>query len=313
VRFAALRAIMAVDPQSPYPGSSHVPEALAWFAGGTGERRAVVAMPTAVAATNLAGMLATEGLQAMATNSGREAVDEALVIPDLEMIFVDVNINGPGIRQVIYELRINPTTAEIPIAIIAPTSRLPLAEKIASEHTRVFAAPRVHSPEVLGRLVNQLTTLSGRFATPANERATESVAALTWLSKLASGERPFYKIRRSEPVIEAALYSATAAEPAIVVLANLNSPAGQYALVDFASQPTLPVASRSQAAEAFRKNVATHGLLLTSDEIINQYNRYNASETADADTQRILGLLLDVIESRRKAAPDTKLPTLRQK
>ena len=30
--------------------------------------------------------------------------------------------------------------------------------------------------------------------------------ALTWLSNLAAGERPFYKIRRSEPVIEAALY-----------------------------------------------------------------------------------------------------------
>ena len=39
VRFAALRAIMTLDPKSPYPGSSRVPEAFAWFAGGTGERR----------------------------------------------------------------------------------------------------------------------------------------------------------------------------------------------------------------------------------------------------------------------------------
>jgi hypothetical protein len=35
VRFAALRAIMALDPAAPYPGSSRVPEALVWFAGST--------------------------------------------------------------------------------------------------------------------------------------------------------------------------------------------------------------------------------------------------------------------------------------
>ena len=46
VRFAALKAIMALNPATPYPGSSRVPDALAWFAGSTGERQAVVAMPT---------------------------------------------------------------------------------------------------------------------------------------------------------------------------------------------------------------------------------------------------------------------------
>jgi hypothetical protein len=182
------------------------------------------------------------------------------------------------------------------------------AERVAAEHDRAIAVPRIHSPEVLGRVAEQLTTLAGRFATPPNERAAEAVESLAWLSKLAAGERPFYKIRRSEPVIAAALYSSTTVAPAIAVLSNFSSPGAQRALVNFASLRTLQVEHRASAAEAFRQNVATHGLLLTSQEIVRQYDRYNASQTADADTQRILGALLDVIEFRRDGAADAELP-----
>jgi hypothetical protein len=210
---------------------------------------------------------------------------------------------------VVYELRISPTTAEVPIAILAPNVRLAAAEQIASEHQRVIAVPRIHSPEVLHGVTDRLTALAGRFATPPNVRAAEAVEALTWLSRLASGERPFYKIRRSEPVIETALYHANAAKPAIDALGKLGSAESQSALVNFASQPTLPIESRAQAADAFRNSVATHGVLLTTDQILSQYDRYNASETADADTQRVLGSLLDTIESRRADAPPPPAPS----
>jgi CheY-like chemotaxis protein len=265
-------------------------------------------MPTAAAATNLAGMLAVEGLKATATTTGREAVDQALAMPDLEMVLVDVNINNPAIRQVIYELRVNPTTAEIPVAILAPNSRLAAAQQIASEHQRVIAVPRVQSPEVLHRVIERLTQLAGRVATSSEVRAAEAGEALAGLARLASGERPFYMIRRSEPIIEAALYRPDAAKAAIAALGKLGTADGQNALLNFANQSTLPMESRSQAADAFRHSVAAHGLLLTSDEILRQYDRYNASATADADSQRVLGELLDAIESRRGNAPSDKLP-----
>jgi len=311
VRFAALRAIMTLDSPSPYPGSSRVTEALAWFAAGTGERRALVSMPTAVAATDLANMLAGAGLNATAVESGRESVDLARETPDLEMLFVDVNINGPGIRQVIYELRISPTTAEVPIAILAPNSRLAAAEQLAEEHDRVIAAPRIRSPEVLDRMVQRLVNASGRFASNPQTRTAEATQALTWLSALATGHRPFYKIRRTEPVVEAALYGSTAT-PAIATLAKLGTRKSQAALANFVSQSSLSAEARSQAAEAFRESVSAHGLLLTTSEILAQYDRYNASERADAETQRVLGALLDTIESRQGIAIELPLPPLPQ-
>jgi CheY-like chemotaxis protein len=197
VRFAALRAIMMIDPASPYPGSSRVPEALTWFASGSGARQAMVAMPTNAAATNLAGMLRGHELDAEATNRGHEAVGMAREMADLEMIFVDMGILLPDIRQVLYELRISPTTGQIPIALMAADGRLEAAERLAAEHERVLPVPRPHSAEVLSRIVEQLSAMAGRDAVSAEVRQQQAAEAAAWIDKLRGGERRFYTIRVS--------------------------------------------------------------------------------------------------------------------
>jgi CheY-like chemotaxis protein len=196
VRFAALTAIMALDPTSPYPGSSRVPEALAWFAGSGDERRALVAMPTHAAATNLAGQLASLKLTAEATNNGRELLAMARDTTDVEAILVDMDILSPHIREVLYELRMNPTTGEVPIAILAAEGRLEAAKKLAEEHQRVIAVPRPHSDGVLTSIVKQLAVLADGDAIPANERVAQATQAKIWLAKLESGARPYYVVRR---------------------------------------------------------------------------------------------------------------------
>jgi hypothetical protein len=39
--------------------------------------------------------------------------------------------------------------------------------------------------------------------------------------------------------------------------------------------------------------------------VLRQYDRYNASETADADTQQVLGQILDILEKKPPAATTT--------
>jgi len=196
VRFAALSAIMAIDPASPYPGSSRVPEALAWFAGSTAEPRAIVAMPTRAAAADLAGQLSAHGLSAEATNRGRELLNLAASMPDIEAIFVDMDILLPGIRDVLYGLRTNPTTGETPIAVLAADGRLEAAKRLAAQHRRIIAVPRPHSTEVVASNVKQLAELATADAVPAEERAAQASQAQAWLTKLESGRRPFYTFRR---------------------------------------------------------------------------------------------------------------------
>ena len=62
-----------------------------------------------------------------------------------------------------------------------------------------------------------------------------------------------------------------------------------------------PLADRQAAAQAFADSVSRLGTLLTSDEILGQYDRYNASETQSKDTQQVLAGILDTIEARAKA------------
>jgi CheY-like chemotaxis protein len=301
VRFAALRAILSIDPTSPYAGSSQVPEALSWFAQAGGERRALVAMPTNLDASDVAGMLAAHGLETDATNRGRDALDLASRRTDLEMIFVDLEILDPEIRQVLYELRIEPATAQIPIAILAADGRLDAATRLASEHQRVLATSRPHSPDAVARILERFSSFAGHGAVPARERATQAAQAIDWLTHLLSGHRKFYDLTRVAPAIETALYQPRTATIAVAALAKLGTPESQRTLINIASQSSLAADSRRHAAEAFRTSVGAYGVLLTTDEILSQYDRYNASATADAQTQQILGSVLDAIESRRDA------------
>lgn len=197
VRFAALQAIMAINPTTSFPGSSRVPDAIMWFAGGNGERQAVVAMPTAAAAGDLAGKLAASGLAAQAANRARDAVDLAREMPDLEMILIDMNTIIPDIRQALYELRISPTTGDIPIALLAADGRLEDAKRLAAEHTLVYAVPRPHTPEAAKNIAEVLTKLAARDAVPAKERAAEAEQAKKWLATLRSGNHSFYTFRRT--------------------------------------------------------------------------------------------------------------------
>jgi CheY-like chemotaxis protein len=207
VRFAALTAIMALDPAAPYPGSSRVPDALAWFAASSEQRRALVAMPTNTAATLLASQLTSQQFAADAANNGRELLAMARDTTDVDAILVDMDLISPHIREVLYELRMNPTTGDVPIAILAADGRLEAAKRLADEHQRVIAVPRPHTDDAVINVVKQLAAVADRDGTPPNQRVAQATQAKAWLAKLESGAHPFYVVRRAiRPALPAATH-----------------------------------------------------------------------------------------------------------
>ena len=72
----------------------------------------------------------------------------------------------------------------------------------------------------------------------------------------------------------------------------------QKALVNTASRNSLDLVSRQSAAEAFDRAVQKRRVMLTQQDILRQYDRYNASETLDKQTQQVLGGILNSIERR---------------
>jgi hypothetical protein len=148
-------------------------------------------------------------------------------------------------------------------------------------------------------MAEQLVELAGHDNASPDERVDRSTQAVAWLGQLLAEGPRFYDLNQQANAIAAAALRPDASRESIAVLAALGTQKSQRSLANLAGLQTTPIATRRAAAEAFDHNVQQHGLLLTRDEILRQYDRYNASAAADAETQQVLGAVLDTIESQR--------------
>lgn len=301
VRFAALSALMQLDPKTPYAGSSRVADVLMHFAAGAGKRKAVVAMPPIGRAVTLAGQLGAEQIEAAPVELGSDAITRAAQSSDVEMILVDMTIERPDVREVLFQLRRTPATGLVPIGLLAPAGWLADAEQIAREHQGVIAFSRPHTPEAISGIVDKLDSVLPRSWPDAEDRREQGAQALEWIDNLLSEDRRFYNVRGRPSEMEATLTAmAIPTDAQLATLAKLGTAASQRSLVTYVNQSGLPIEVRQQAAAAFAKAVDQHGLMLTTKEIHQQYDHYNASETADEATQQVLGTVLDTIEKQSK-------------
>lgn len=304
VRFAAASSIMQIDPTAPYPGSSHLPETLAWMARTIGSRKVLIGHSQSQQAQGLFGHLSGLGYEADIATGGRQLFKMATASPDYELILVSDTINRPEYNELQQQLRRDPRTAMLPLGLIARSQNLQRAQQIARQEPLTEAFPRPHEVEDMFLQIRRLVRTLGRRNVLLEERLTHGQAALAWLAQLAA--RPerysFYNLLRTEAAVAEALFVPELSVPAAEALAGIATADAQRALITLASQNAQPLSQRQAAAAAFRAAVARRGIMLTSDEILLQYDRYNQSETLDAETQAVLASLLDTIERREPAA-----------
>jgi alkylated DNA repair dioxygenase AlkB len=149
--------------------------------------------------------------------------------------------------------------------------------------------------------VNSFLAKAGANLLPKELRLAQARQSLEWLGQLAQQDPPLFNVQRAAKVAEAALAAPDLAPIAAMLLADLGTAGSQPALVDIASLANLPLELRQTAAQAFRHSVHRHGILLTSGEMLQQYDRYNASEAEPAESQELLASILDTLEAGRPA------------
>lgn len=301
LRFAALQAIMKLDPREPYPGAGRVAEALEYFARSHGTPRALVAADAPLEAGRIAGLLAEQGFEPdMATNT-TGVLRLAQAASDYEVIYIDTALGMPGSGQLLQRLRSDTRTARVPLALVSLADEFLAAERVARRIPLCLAVMRTHNAPATQIELNRLLQATGRVITPRDVRREQGVQALTWIAELAQQPQRLYDLRRMDDAVIASLDAPGMTEAAIGALANLDTPRAQRTLVRYASRPAAPITQRQAAARAFAENVSRHGTLLKSDEILQQYDLYNDSEAADAATQKVLAGILDAIEARAQA------------
>jgi len=313
LRYAALEAIMKLSPQTTFAGASDVPKALWEFAAGSGAPQAVAASSIAVRGSNWAAQLRERGFLATPTTSGRLTLTIATGSPRLSLILIDSDIHRPALREVVFQLRSHSRTGRTPIAVLSSLHSLDPTRRLAAEDDWLIAVPRPHDPEAMDSIVDRLKKLSSSQVSP--ERRTEqAVKALTWITQLLQQGHPYDELHRDAAVLQETVYVPELVEPSLQALAVIGTAGSQQTLLDLVSQGSQPVELRRSAANAFATNVRRVGRQLTSAEIHRQYDRYNASATADKETQQVLGQVLDALEGKKARAesPGVATPGLRQ-
>jgi len=297
VRFAAVEAILRLDPSRPFPGSSRVTEALLYFAASGGRPRALVAARRSEEAGRVGGYLAGLGYELDTATTARDAIRKLLSSPDYELALVDAGLQQPTVDFMLQQLRHDCRTAGLPVGVTARSGQLDRARHLVRRDPLAQAFSRPHTAEAVQWQVERLMGLLGRNRVLPAEREHQAAQSMKWLADLTGRDEKIYDLSRAQDAAMTALSVPRLAPDAVIVLGNLGTPQSQRALVELASRWTQPFELRLAAARAFRESIHQSGILLTTEQIMRQYDRYNQSETLDLNTQQVLGLILDYIEA----------------
>lgn len=308
LQMAALAAAVDLKPREPYAGSSFVVEGLSFLAASRGSPRVLAASPRSDEAMQMAAGFIGQGFEIDLAGNGREAVVKAISSPDYEFAYIDAGIDRPSVDFVMQELRRDCRAADLPVAIAARDEHLARAEHVAHNHRLTLAVARPHDAEAQRWQKTQLQELAGLDFVPYAVRRQQALASLELLAKLLAGPVKAYDVRRLQTPLLTALAAPAFALQAAPLVGQLGTPDSQTALVELASQPVQPFDVRRAAAMAFSASVKKSGVLLTSRQILRQYDRYNQSERLDRNTQAVLGHLLNSLE---RPAAARKLDALR--
>ena len=305
LRFAALDAVMQLSPPQTFPGASCVPEALWYFAAGAGDPAAVAAAPVFTRASDWAGQLRGLGYEATPAGTGRAAlVAAARSAPrrrGWRSSCSTATSASRSLREVVFQLR-SATARPACRSSSRPAPRAwPQAQRIAADDPlrprRAAPAWRRGAADA-GRA--SASRSPRRLAGRRDARTAQAAQALEWIAKLLAADAPYDELRRDAALVNRTLFVPELAEPVAPRARGARhgrEPSGagrlrQLALAAdrsaAAAPPTLsPPASSSSASSS------------PASKILGQYDRYNASETADADTQQVLGGILDAIEKKK--------------
>ncbi len=300
LRFTALETILTLDPQKPFPGSIHVSDALGYFAGSRGRRTAFVGHPLAARGQFITGLLNQAGYHAETVLVGKSLIELVRKQTDCDLVLISDTISRPTIGEIIQRFRDDPRTASISIGILADPENLERVTMLATMDPLTEVVGRPHTVENLAFYLARLEHLGSHHHVGVEERIAQARKTLQWATKLLekSDQYGFYDLFRQEPAFISAVSVPSLTRYASPILGSMGTANSQKALVNTASRNGLDLASRQAAAQAFDRAVQKRRVMLTQKDILRQYDRYNASETLDKQTQQVLGGLLDSIERR---------------
>lgn len=329
VRWAACEAIMAINPQTPYLGSSELPKALSWFMLGEGRKKILIVAPKSVDALTVGGFL-PDGFEPIIATTGKQALGILQYEPEIYAVLYSMDLYSVPPSIFLEKIREIPVAADVPVAIIANSNRFEEAKKVVNERPLCLWAPTPSSVVDMDRVMAALDELKPypmpspeqiiSFADKAAKYGADlaelcygdpKVALVTDKTADASKQTPArHDIARSadsdvlrkmydlKSLADAAQYQLAqnlTVEASLKLLQNIPTLDAQTQIIDYASNNINSVDNRKAAVKAFEYSVSQFGLLLTTPQLTKQYDLLDSEK--NKSSQEILNSLLDVIEA----------------
>ena len=298
LRFAAIDSIMKLKPDQPFAGSSRVSDGLGYFATSYGVPRVLIVHPRSEEGQQLAGLLAELGYEADVATNGRQAFELAVNSADYEFALIHSAIDHPAVDELLAQLRRDRRTALLTVGVIAPLYDLDRVKRFAAASKRAEAFLQPQNADEMKLWTGAVLARAGRWRVSHEERLVEAVTAVDWLAALSSRSQRVFDIHRLEPAVVRALYVGDLTPRAAEVLGHLGTATGQRNLLELANVTTLSLETRLVAVKALSDSIRQHGVMLTSGEILQQYDLYNANAGRDAETHDVLEAILNAIERK---------------
>ena len=302
LQFAAANAISQINPQSAFPGSSYFAKLMAFLAQSTTSGSGIVAHQSPAAAQRIASFVGQSGLQGRVAFSPESLMAELNSNPDIELVIITDSFSHPRYMELVQQVRKNWMTRHLPIGLfVSNAERRRNAELLLRQDPGVLVMPTTSNPELIYGQIQKLLALHQPWRVSNLQRDRHCEIAIQWLNQAVSDPEAyrFYHLSCYRNQLARLLGTSDNWVLKSNIVSNLGTPRSQRELVNIAGQEGLPVEDRRVVVNAFERSVEKNGLLLTTDEILEQYARYNASRRQRAESQNILSSILDAIESKK--------------
>lgn len=332
VRFAALRSIMKLNPDRPYPGSSVVTQSLVYFTRATGKKRAIVVCPWVGDATAVANLLGPLGYTTETATMGRQAMQLAIDSADTELMMLDVRTPSSNVEFLVQDMRADNRTHDVPIAVMASGWRISRAERAAYGDNKIetpqnaknrfvigedeyivegdmmtraeraafgskmaHAFPRPYDEASAKFVIDNLLRESGVEHVPPQLRLAEAKQSILWVVELYQ-QPNLYRFENIEQIAHDTLWEPELMLETLELVELIPTAASQQMMSQIVSTATFPLETRQAALKAFENNARNYGILIRGRQVLGLYDSYNASGSEPVASQEVRSSLLDVVE-----------------
>ncbi|MCP4589536.1 MAG: hypothetical protein GY842_02205 [bacterium] len=273
VRIKAALALAEARPRASFSGADWVIPVLTEALGHVGEQFYIVVDPDSANLNRIVELLRQQGAEVLGESNFYKAVEQ--VRKDRRLVagvFLSAAMENPGVWPAVAELRREFRYRLTPVVLLRDSVNYETARTLAEKDPRVGHVAADAESEALAATMREVMARTGRVPPPDDQSQRLALAATDALLGLAHDPATVLSAAVSQPALIAVLEDADDDElrrRTTAVLARLDGPTAQRALVATALSDTEHETLRVASFDALAESARIHGNLL-SDTLLTR-------------------------------------------